>query len=279
MPYSKRIRSVLNPDERMLLQRLTTPQKIQDYLDTLPINFELSGETYMSPRRVIRAKTAHCFEGALFAAAALAYHGESPLLMDLQTIPADEDHVVTLFKQFGLWGAISKTNHTMLRYRDPVYESPRELAMSYFHEYLEWKSGKKSLQRYSKPYDLSLFPPKRWVTDEEDLVWLVDALDSSRHFPIAPKKNMKVLRRGASVELRAMNIEEWSKSGIKKVGVTNNSLDLNIPAEVSPASRHSRTGLRSWWPTRALRSSLQKTHTRRSGGAGPLRSPFLRYNR
>ena len=109
-------------------------------------------------------------------------------------------------------GAISKTNHAILRYRDPIYESPRELAMSYFHEYLEW-NGKKSLRAYSEPYDLSRFAPEKWVTEEEELVWLVDALDSSRHFPTAPKKNLKLLRRAAPVELRAMKTTEWSKHG------------------------------------------------------------------
>ena len=151
--YPLALKALLSPLERDLLQKLSTPQKIQDYLDTLPINFELQGETYMSPRRVIKEKTAHCFEGALLAAAALAYHGQPPLLMDFQTVPDDEDHVVALFKQHDHWGAISKTNHGILRYRDAVYTSPRELAMSYFHEYLEW-NGKKSLRYYSKSYDL-----------------------------------------------------------------------------------------------------------------------------
>ncbi len=160
----------------------------------------------------MREKTAHCFEGALFAAAALAYHGHPPLLMDFQTVPEDEDHVVALFIQAGRWGAISKTNHAILRYRDPIYESPRELAMTYFHEYLEW-NGNKSLRNYSKPYDLSKFAPHQWVTEKEDLVWLVDALDDSRHFPIAPKKNMKLLRRAAKVELTAMKTIEWNRRG------------------------------------------------------------------
>lgn len=210
--YGDKIRAILSPTENKLFRGLTAPQKIQDYLDTLSINFELKGETYMSPRRVIRTRTAHCFEGALLAAAALAIHGQEPLLMDLQTSPSDEDHVVALFIQNGRWGAISKTNHYILRYRDAVYESPRELAMSYFHEYMEL-SGKKSLRAYSKPYDLSRFSPKRWVTEEEDLVWLVDALDDSKHFPIAPKKNLQNLRRASRIELQALEQEEWSRRG------------------------------------------------------------------
>ncbi len=206
--YADRIKALLTPLERRIFQRLSTPLKIQDYLDTLSINFEMMGETYMSPRRTIAAKTAHCFEGALLAAVALAYHGEKPLLMDFRTVPADEDHVVALFRVGGLWGALSKTNHAILRYRDPVYRSPRELAMSYFNEYLEW-DGKKSLREYSAPFDLSRYAPEKWVTAGDELQWLVDELDASRHFPTAPKKNMRQLRRAAPVELRAMKVVEW----------------------------------------------------------------------
>ena len=207
-PYRIRLKSVLTPPERRLFERLSSPQKIQAYLDTLSVNFEASGETYMSPRRSIRAKTAHCFEGALLAAAALAYHGKRPLLLDFRTIPADEDHVVTLFRQNGYWGAISKTNHAILRYRDPVYETVRELAMSFFHEYLMW-DGRKSLRAYSKPFDLSKIAPERWVTADKELFWLVEALDKNRHFPTVPKKNLRLLRKAYKIELRAMKLVEW----------------------------------------------------------------------
>ena len=210
--YDDRIKTLLTPPERRLFSKLSTPSKIQDYLDTLPINFEPEGETYMSPRRLIKAKTAHCFEGALLAAAALAYHGQKPLLMDLRTIAPYEDHVITLFRSGGCWGAISKTNHAILRYRDPVYRSPRELAMSYFHEYVE-TDGTKSLREYSAPVDLSRYSPEKWVTVGDDLHWLVDALDASHHSPIAPQKNMPHLRRASAVETKASNLIEWTKSG------------------------------------------------------------------
>lgn len=208
--YAKQIQAILSPAERRIFQRLATPQKIQDYLDTLPINFELRGETYMSPRRMIRAKTAHCFEGVLFAAAALAYHGEAPLLMDLRTAPSYEDHLIALFRVRGLWGAISKTNHAILRYRDPVYKTPRELAMSYFHEYVE-SDGCKSLREYSRPYDLRRFAPEQWVVAGEELEWLVETLDDSRHFPIAPRKSLRSLRGVSAIEQKAMEIVEWKK--------------------------------------------------------------------
>ena len=213
--YADKVKAILTPVERKFFQKLSTPQKVQDYLDTLSVNFELKGETYMSPRRVIQAKTAHCFEGALLAAAAFAYHGEKPLLMDLRTVAPYEDHVVTLFRSGGLWGAISKTNHAILRYRDPVYRSPRELAMSYLHEYIE-ENGTRSLREYSAPFDLSRYAPEKWVTAGEDLHWLIDALDASRHSPIAPKKILSNLRKASRIERRMLKlVEEKYPRGFK----------------------------------------------------------------
>ena len=208
------IQSILSPKEVKVFTALNTPQKIQMYLNKMPINFELKGETYMSPRRVLQHKTAHCFEGALFAATALALLGQKPLLMDIQTIASDEDLVIALFKQEGRWGAISKTNHTILRYRDPVYLNPRELAMSYFHEYI-MNNGTRSMLTYSAPFDLSRFEAESWVTAEEELDWLVGELDWSRHFPIAPKKNMGLVRKATPVERKALEITEWSEDGKK----------------------------------------------------------------
>lgn len=203
--------SLLTSKEKKIFQKLSTPPKIQDFLDTLPINFETRGETYMSPRRVLETKTAHCMEGALLAAAALMYHGHKPLLMDFQTGYDDEDHVVALFCQNGYWGALSKTNHAVLRYRDAVYKTPRELALSYFHEYFLW-DGRKSMRAYSAPFDLSRFNPKKWVVAPEKLDWVVDALDSSKHFPVVPKKNLRSLRPASPIEIKALKLVEWEKS-------------------------------------------------------------------
>ncbi|HET8948175.1 MAG TPA: hypothetical protein VFQ07_14450, partial [Candidatus Polarisedimenticolia bacterium] len=127
----------LTADERRLFRRLRTPAAIQDYLDRIPTNFETHGQTCRSPRGVVRAGVAHCLEAALLAAAAFWFHGRPPLLLDLKARRDDFDHVVAPFLERGRWGAISKTNHAVLRWRDPVYASVRELAMSYFHEYFK----------------------------------------------------------------------------------------------------------------------------------------------
>lgn len=140
----------------------------------------------------------------------MAYHGRKALLMDFQTLPNDTDHVVALFRENGFWGAMSKTNHAILRWRDPVYKNPRELALSYFHEYMLW-NGKKSMVAYSVPFDLSRYAPETWITAEDDLDALAETLDSSRHFPIVPKKNRRLLRPGSMLELKAMSIVEWKE--------------------------------------------------------------------
>lgn len=200
--------------ELKVLQRLNTPQKIQDYLDKLPINFELDGDTCYSPREVLKRHTAHCMEGALLAAVALWYHGQPPLLLDLVTTKNDDDHVVTLFRVRGYWGALSKTNHGVLRYREPIYTSVRELAMSYFHEYFK-DSGQKTLRKYSAPFDLRKIKDRSWLTSPEHLWHINNALDDSRHFSILTPRQIKSLRRASNIEIAAGKLVEWSKTSIK----------------------------------------------------------------
>jgi hypothetical protein len=212
--FSARLSPILSKKEKSIFRKLSTPKKIQDFLDRFPANFEISGETNFSPIRVLREKTAHCLEGAIFAAAVLAYHGHRPLLMDFQTGYDDEDHVVAVYQQNGFWGAISKTNHSVLRYRDAIYKTPRELAMSYAHEYFLW-DGRKSLRAYSKPFDLSKYPIEKWVTTGEDLEWIIEPLDKSPHFPILPKKNF-MMRKVSHIELQNMKNVEWQKPRSKR---------------------------------------------------------------
>jgi hypothetical protein len=206
--YGTALRALLTPAERRLLARLDTPNKIQDFLDKTPANFEVDGDTVRSPRMMLKARMAHCAEAALFAAAALMFHGKRAWLMDLRALPRDQDHVVTLFRERGLWGAISKTNHAILRWRDPIYQSARELAMSYAHEYC-LPGGKKSLMEFSRPYSLTRHAPARWLIAESDLHWLMDALDDSPHVPVASPQAMRARRRSAKIELRAQDVVEW----------------------------------------------------------------------
>jgi hypothetical protein len=194
------------------LKKLSTPIKIQDFLDSLPVNYEKNGETIMSPKRSLSAGRVHCFEGAMIAALALWINGEEPLLLDLKALPPDVDHVVALYKRNGLWGAISKTNHATIRFRDPVYKTFRELALSYFHEWFVDKTGKKTMRSFStKALNLKKYGTK-WVTDEKDLQHLSDKLDSLPHEKIVPKKNLRYLRKADDMERKAGKLLEWDKS-------------------------------------------------------------------
>lgn len=183
----------------------------------MPNNVLNSNEhTMRSPRRVMRDKKAHCMEGAMLAAAALAYHGRPPILLGLEATAGDYDHIVALFKEQDKkgvrWGAISKTNYPVLRWRDPVYLSVRELVMSYFHEYF-LDSGKKTLRRYSAPFNIQKFDPAKWVTLEEDVDWLAEELGEARHFPIAPPAVIKNLRRATKIEVETTVTREWTRGG------------------------------------------------------------------
>ena len=216
LTYRKRLSALLTPAERRVFARLDTPQKIQNFLDGLPANYELDGDTVLSPRRMLRKRVAHCAEGALFAVAVLNFHGKRAWLMDIQALPSDQDHIVALFKERGLWGAISKTNHAILRWRDPIYRSPRELAMSFAHEYC-LPGGKKSMLAFSRPFSLARFAPQRWVIAEDELHWLMDALDNSPHVPVAPPLAMRNRRRSSKVELLAQEVLEWPDPRKRKV--------------------------------------------------------------
>lgn len=202
------------------LARLNSPKKIQDFLDTFPINWELKGETYMSASRTLQAGKMHCLEGALVSALAFWMHGQPPLIMDLKSSNGD-DHIVALYKQGGRWGAISKTSHVTLRFRDPIYKTVRELALSYFHEYIHLKTGEKILESYSDPIDLRKVQGPNmtmansvhdWMYSEVELFWLAEYIDEYSHNEIYPKKNKKHLRRADKMELQAGNILEWSKT-------------------------------------------------------------------
>jgi hypothetical protein len=201
----------LTAAEERLFKKLRTPQKIQDFLDTIPINYEKKGDTHLSPRMVIQQNKAHCIEGAAFAAAVLWYHGHTPYLMDFTTKPHDEDHVIAPFAQNGYWGAISKTNHNILRWRDPVFKTPRELAMSYFHEYLVYKSGEKTLVSFSKPVSLAKHG-RVWITSSEDLWWLDKTLDAAPHLPAVPTANKKFIRPADILERSLEHLREWKRS-------------------------------------------------------------------
>lgn len=190
--------------EIQILKKLNTPERVQDFLNSLKFNFEPKGDTLKSPLFTLRSKKAHCFEGALLGAYILSLHGYRPIIMHLKAIRKDYDHVVAVFKVSKLWGALSKTNHAVLRYREPTYKNPRELAMSYFHEYF-FNDGTKTLRQYSKPLNLNIFE-KDWMTSKENLWGIDEELDKVKHYNIVPVKYIKKLRKADKVEIKAGKI-------------------------------------------------------------------------
>ena len=197
----------LNEKETAIFKKLSTPVKVQDFLNTLGTRVVKVGSKteYLSPREVLKIKKAHCIEGAFLAATAFWLHGREPVLMDLKAKLPDYDHVVALFKEGRYWGAASKTNHYCLRYRDPIYLSQRELAVTYFHEYFYDTVKRKTLVSFSKPFSLKKFGTD-WVKSEGNLRAIAEKLDKSSHVPILPKGFKP--RHVDEIEVRAYKLTE-----------------------------------------------------------------------
>jgi hypothetical protein len=194
--------------EYKMIAKLDTPEKIQTFLESIPFNHEKNGETCMSAARVLRERTAHCIEGAFVACAALMHMGERPLIVSLKVEEPDDDHIIIPFKKNGYYGALSKTNHPVLQYRDPVYRSLRELVMSYFHEYFLYKNGKKTLLGYTRPINLNRYG-KKWLTAEQDLWDIAEKIYDAPIISVVPKKNKNFLRKATAFEIKALSTQEW----------------------------------------------------------------------
>ncbi len=180
----------LEAHEVRVLQGLKTPARIQKFVDELTYQY---ADTAGSPRRVLRERKGHCLEGALIAAAALRVLGHRPLLLDLEAV-RDDDHVLAIYREQGLWGAVAKSNYAGLRFRAPVYRTLRELAMSYFDCYFNLR-GERTLRAYSVPVDLTRLDGRGWMTAEDDVWFVADALVAARHFPVVPDKVARALPR------------------------------------------------------------------------------------
>jgi hypothetical protein len=179
--------------ERAVFRRLKSPEKIQRFLDDLGYNKEPRGHTCRSPRGVLRHRTAHCMEGALFGAAALRMLGEPPLLLDFEAV-RDDDHVLAIFRRHGHWGALAKSNFAGLRFREPVYRTLRELAMSYFEHYFNLRK-EKTLRNYSRPVNLRRFDSIHWMTAEKDVWEVPEYLCGIRHTPLLATRLVSRLGR------------------------------------------------------------------------------------
>jgi hypothetical protein len=195
------------------IKSLKNPAQVQDFINKIPMNFEEDGvDTCLSPLNVLRKNKCHCIEGAIFAAAIIWLNKlGKPLLVDLRASSQDDDHVICVFQDLksSKFGAISKTNHAVLRYREPIYESIRELAMSFFHEYSDSK-GNKTLREFSIPLDLSQFG-EDWIYSDENLWHIYQELDKIKHFSILTEEQKRNLRKQDDIEIGLDKIVEWKR--------------------------------------------------------------------
>jgi hypothetical protein len=188
--------SPFNASELRALRALKSPAGIQHFLDDLP--YHLAG-TAWSPRTVLQKKTAQCLEGSIFAAAALRVLGFPPLIFDLEA-DQDTDHVLAIFKIRGHWGAIAKSNFAGCRYREPVYRTLRELALSYFNTYFNLR-GERTLRRYSRPVNLARFDDRDWMTSDKEIWFVAEYLCDIPHRPL--------LKRGLEKHLTRVDRRTW----------------------------------------------------------------------
>ena len=170
----------LSQSERQYFETLTTPTRIQAFLDEIPYSTE---HVYRCPVRVIRERFAHCFDGALFAAAALRQMGCAPIILEMVPNGRDDDHLLALYKRNGHWGAVAKSNFVGLRFREPVYRNLRELMMSYFEQFYNVER-EKTLRSYSLPLNLKVFDKWNWMTSDESLEKIAQKLNRIRKIPV-----------------------------------------------------------------------------------------------
>jgi hypothetical protein len=162
--------------ELAVLRRLSSPERIQRYLDGLAYRAE---DAAACPRRVLVERRAHCMDGALFGAAALRRLGHPPALLDLRAV-RDDDHVLAVYRERGGWGAVAKSNFVGLRYREPIHRTLRELVLSYFEQYFNL-DGEKTLREFSSPLSLRQFDRLGWQFRDEPIPGIAERLDALRH--------------------------------------------------------------------------------------------------
>jgi hypothetical protein len=176
----KYFEQAFSQQELKLISRLDSPLKIQAFLDGIPYSEE---EIYRCPRSVIRDRKAHCFDGALFAAAALRYIGYPPLVLDMLPNHRDDDHMLALYKVDGLWGAVAKSNFPGLRFREPIHRNLRELVLSYFEPFFNLER-EKTLRGYTRPFDLRVLDSLNWMGSDENMEAVVDKLNKIRRYSL-----------------------------------------------------------------------------------------------
>ena len=189
MLSSNELMATLNQNERKFISKLNSPFQIQSFLDSVPYSCD---PIYRCPIQVLRDRTAHCFDGAVFGAAMLSLIGFPPLILDMIPNGRDDEHMLALFKIDGHWGAIAKSNTVGLRFREPVYRSLRELVMSYFELYYNTE-GEKTLRGYTVPLNLETFDADHWMTSAASMDRIAQRTDEIRRYPLMTPKMIERL--------------------------------------------------------------------------------------
>lgn len=182
MSAAEAFERMLTDAERENLKGMKSPAMIQAFLDEIAYSTD---DFYRCPLRVLRERVAHCFDGAIFAAAALRRIGYPPLILDMLSNGRDDEHLLALFKVDGCWGAVAKSNFVGLRFREPVYRSLRELAMSYFEQYYNLER-EKTLRGYTGPLSLRSFDRLSWMTQDEPLERIAKRTEEIRRVDLLP---------------------------------------------------------------------------------------------
>src|SRR5437762_13842647 len=195
MPVDPAAACGLTPRERRRLAALWPPARLQRFLDDL--DYDVAGRACRSPRRVLREGRVQCLDSAIFGAAALRIHGQPPLVLDLEA-DYDDDHVIAVYRSHGAWGAVGRSNFSGLRFREPVFRTVRDLALSYVESYFNLRR-EKTLRRYSRPVSLARFDARRWMTAQDDLWYVAEHLVTVRHYRLLPAAQERAL---AAVDAR-----------------------------------------------------------------------------
>jgi len=174
------LKMILTKTELRTFSRLISPFKIQEFLDSIPYSNE---KRYRCPRHVLQDRKAHCYDGAVFGAAALRMIGYPPLLIDMLPNKRDDDHILAVYRRNNHWGAIAKSNFSGLRFREPVYRSLRELIMSYFESYYNI-AGEKTLVGYTAPLNLNRFNKLNWFANDKAMDAIANKLDNHRTYQV-----------------------------------------------------------------------------------------------
>lgn len=206
-----------NVDEVRLLKKLNSPEKVQRYLNDTPYHLDNKEDVCYSPRLVMREREADCASGAIFAAAVFRFHGVKPLVICLGSV-RDDDHLLAIFKKHDHWGAIGKSKYTGLTYREPIHKTKRELALSYFEDYFNYK-GEKTLRTYSDTLNLSRFDDKGWMTTEEDISFVPEHFCEVRHTDLLTRQSARNLSLVTPLMLRAGELWMVEKGLLKKAKI------------------------------------------------------------